>query len=98
MKGDTQGAQLQHRQVVGAVTNGNHLIQRQVHFLRNFLQQQRLARAIHNRIDHLTGECSAVKLQLVRMNHIHRQVVVFQVIGEVGKTAGEDRGFAPQCT
>lgn len=91
-----QAGDRQHRQVVGAIADGNGLLHLQAFFARQLTQQVSLALGVDDRLDRHAGHLAIHHFQLVGEHVVDAQLGL-QLLGKVGEATGEDGGLVTQA-
>mmetsp|Transcript_6005 Transcript_6005/g.15284 ORF Transcript_6005/g.15284 Transcript_6005/m.15284 type:complete len:345 (-) Transcript_6005:403-1437(-) len=96
VEGHPEPRELEHRDIVGAVSHSNHLLQAEALLLGDGLQELCLAIAVDDFAAHLPSKLPlAVERKLVGMNIIHTEDLL-ELLGEVGEAARQDPDLVPQ--
>src|SRR3954453_8915747 len=88
--GDPQAGDLEHVEVVGAVADGHHRLQRQSALARELAQPLGLARPVDHGADDAAGEAAVDDLELVGPPVVDAEVLG-EPVGDLGEAAGDQR-------
>src|SRR5204863_10145621 len=92
MKCDAHSGQIQHGKIICAVAHRNHLIERNIFFVCQRLQQFGLFLSVHNLARDSAGHKSIFDFQLVR-EYVVQAKKFLQMLAKKSEAAGEHRGL-----